>query len=81
MCNGENSLAVELLKEVKAGAKRWFIAFIVALCLWFVTIVGFVCYEYFSLPTEDVISVENDDGNANYIGNDMNGDLYNGESN
>lgn len=73
-------LATELLHELKASSKRWFIAFIITLSLWFVTIIGFVCYEYFSLPVEDTVTVENEDGNANYIGNDMNGDLYNGES-
>ena len=80
-CKKDNTLASELLKEVKASAKRWFIAFIVTLSLWFATIIGFVCYEYFSLPEEtETVSVENEDGNANYIGDDMNGDINNGES-
>lgn len=73
-------LALEMLKELKTTSKRWFIAFIVVLVLWFATIAGFITYEYCSLPVEEV-TVENDDGNANYIGEDMNGDLYNGKNN
>jgi len=71
------TLATELLKELKASAKRWFIAFCIMVGLELATIIGFMWY--ISLPTED-ISVENSDGNANYIGNDMNGDINNGES-
>lgn len=78
----DETLATEMLKEIKATSKRWFIAFIVTLCLWFATVIGFILYEYYSLPVyEDTVTVENEDGNANYIGNDMNGDLYNGEDN
>ena len=75
------TLATEMLKEIKATSKRWFIAFIVTLCLWFATILGFVLYEYYSLPVDDTVTVENEDGNANYIGNDMNGDFNYGEDN
>ena len=53
------ALATELLKEVKATSKRWFIAFIVTLSLWFATIIGFVLYEYYTLPTEET-SIEQD---------------------
>ena len=73
------TLAIEMIREIRATSKRWFIAFIVTLCLWFATIAGFILYEYYTIPVEEVM-VENEDGNANYIGNDMNGDLYNGES-
>lgn len=72
----EETLATELLKELKATSKRWFIAFLVVLILWFATIGVFIWY--ISLPVED-IAIENQDGNANYIGNDMNGDINNGE--
>lgn len=75
----ETTFATELLREVKATSKRWFIAFIVVLVLWFATIGGFI--TYLSLPVEDSISVENEDGNANYIGNDLNGEINNGENN
>ena len=68
------SLATELLHEVKASAKRWFIAFIVVLCLWFATIGVFVWY--ISLPVEVTDSVEqqSDNNSNNYVvGGDYNG--------
>lgn len=71
------TLATELLHELKASAKRWFIAFIIMCCLEVATIVGFMWY--ISLPVNDVV-VENEDGNANYIGDDLNGVLNNGEN-
>jgi len=72
------TLATELLHELKASAKRWFIAFCIMVVLEIATIAGFMWY--ISLPTED-IAIENTDGNANYIGNDMNGDINNGQDN
>lgn len=77
--NEDTTLAMEILKELKASAKRWFIAFVIMLCIEIVTIGGFLWY--LSLPVEEYVTVENDSGNANYVGNDMNGDLYNGENN
>lgn len=75
------TLATEMIREIRATSKRWFIMFLVTLCLWFATIAGFIIYEYYSLPVEDTVTVENEDGNANYIGNDMNGDFNYGEDN
>ena len=41
---------------------------------------GFIWY--LSLPVEDeVVTLESADGNANYIGNDLTGAIYNGTSN
>lgn len=74
----DDKLATELLCEVKAGSKRWFIAFCIMVVLELLTIGGFVWY--ISLPTEEV-AIENESGNANYIGNDMNGDFNYGEDN
>ncbi len=44
-------------------------------------IAGFLWY--LSLPVEeyDTVTVENEEGNANYIGQDMNGDFNYGKSN
>lgn len=60
--------------------KRLICTLIVVLVLWAATIAGFIWY--ISLPVEeyDTVTVENSDGNANYIGNDMNGDFNYGES-
>ncbi len=77
MDNEKMTLATELLHELKASARRWFIAFIIMSCLEVSTIAGFMWY--ISLPADDVI-VENEDGNANYIGNDLNGVLNNGKN-
>lgn len=46
------SLATELLHEIKSQAKRWFIAFMIVLLLWFATIGAFLWY--ISLPVDEV---------------------------
>ena len=78
----ELKLATELMHELKATSKRWFIAFLVVLSLWFATIGVFIWY--ISLPVEETTTsaaeVYNEDGNANYIGNDLNGEIVNGEN-
>ena len=73
----EKTLATELMHELKMSAKRWFYAFILMRCLEVCTIGGFLWY--ISLPIDDV-TVENEDGNANYIGDDLNGVLNNGKN-
>lgn len=74
------SLATEIFKELKASARRWFIAFLVMVVVEICTVAGFLWY--ISLPVDEaVVTVENEDGNANYVGRDLNGGLYNGEGN
>ena len=73
------NLATELLHELKATSKRWFIAFCIMVVLEIVTIAGFLWY--ISLPVEEIVVESDDGGNANYIGNDVQGDLNNGKSN
>lgn len=60
--------------------KRVLIILALIVVLWAGTIAGFIWY--ISLPVEETTSVEveNEDGNANYIGNDMIGDFNYGES-
>ena len=72
------TLATELLHQIKENAKRWFIAFCIMVLVEIATVAGFMWY--LSLPTEEV-SVESDNGNANYIGRDLEGGLYNGKGN
>lgn len=73
------TLATEILQELKSSARRWFIAFLVMLFLELATIIGFLWY--ISLPVEsEQIAIENDEGNANYVGGNVRGGLYNGES-
>ena len=61
------TLASELLAEVKASARRWFIAFLIMLCMEIATVAGFLWY--ISLPVDEV-AIENDEGNAVYIGDE-----------
>ena len=70
------TLAMEIIRELKAQNKRMFIALIfegAIIILWVIA-----TFWYFSLPADE-ISIENDDGNANYIGNNLEGGLYNGK--
>ena len=70
------SLATELLHEVKASAKRWFIAFCIMVALEVCTIIGFVWY--ISLPAEtydNTIEQTADDRGLNII-NDGGGNYY-----
>ena len=47
----DENLATEMLKELSKGAKRWFIAFVTVLVLWFATIGIFIWY--LTLPAEE----------------------------
>ena len=59
------TLASEMLSELKASNRRWFIAFVVVLALWFATIGAFLWY--ISLPVEENTVEQYTDGNANSI--------------
>ncbi len=66
------TLASEMLSELKASNRRWFIAFIVVLALWFATIGVF--FWYISLPVDEVTVDQYTEGDDNsLIGI---GDLY-----
>ena len=67
------TLATELIKEIKATSKRWFIAFCVMVGLELCTIAGFMWY--ITLPIEETTieqSSDNDSENT-IIGGDYNG--------
>lgn len=42
------TLATEMLKELKASSKRWFIAFIIMLAVEVATVAGFLWYYFFT---------------------------------
>lgn len=65
MINQETTLASEMLSELKASNRRWFIAFIVVLAFWLVTIGGFIVY--LSLPVEELTVAQEIEGNANHL--------------
>lgn len=72
------NLATEILHELKANAKRWFIAFITVLLLWFATIGVFIWY--ISLPVEEyTIEQESDDRSFNNIGGNIYGSQTTGD--
>ena len=76
----ENSLATELLHEVKSSAKRWFIAFCIMVGLEIATIIGFM--RYISLPTDDYsVSQESDNNSVNILEGTYNGSEADGEKN
>ena len=65
MCMDEEgtTLASEILAELKASAKRWFIAFLVMLGIEVATIAGFLWY--ISLPVDESVNSQTiDDVNA-----------------
>ena len=74
MDNQEMNLAIELMHELKAASKRWFIAFLVVLGLWLATIGGFIWY--ISLPVEETTSTDisqeaDNDGYNQVVGGDF----------
>lgn len=64
--DGDN-LATELLREVKATSKRWFILFIITLIMLCGTNMAWL-YAW-NLPSEETTTTitSDDDSNANYI--------------
>ena len=70
-------LATELIKELKAQSKRWFVIAVTELGIIIIIVVAFLWY--LTLPV-DQVSIDSEDGNATYIGRDLKGGLYNGEN-
>ena len=72
----QETLATELLHELKMNAKRWFIAFCVMVGLEVATIIGFMWY--ISLPieestttiTQDASDIDNNSNVKQLIGGD-----------
>ena len=73
--NEQIPLATELIHEIKSQSKRWFIISVIELVI--ILLITAIFIWYISLPIEE-ITVENDSGNANFIGNNLEGDLHNG---
>lgn len=66
-----------ILNHFSMIIKRLILLCIVILVAWVLTIAGFLWYV--SLPVEEssTITLDSEDGNANYIGDDMKGDINN----
>lgn len=59
------TLASEMMSELKANSRRWFTAFLIVLILWFATIGAFLWY--ISLPVEETEIEQYTEGDANAI--------------
>ena len=59
----DQTLASEMLSEVKAANKRLFVALVIVLALWFTTIGIF--FWYISLPTDETFVEQAIEGDAN----------------
>lgn len=79
----QESFAFSILSDYKRQNKRLFIALVIVLVMWFVTIGAFLYYiinvDYEEVT--EVAEVENESGNANgCIGDSCNNGVINGES-
>lgn len=65
----ERSLALEMLKEVKAQSKRWFIVAIIELVIIIATNAGWLIYnsqfEEITTSTDEVQTIEDIDNSSN----------------
>ena len=70
-------LATELIRELRAQSKRWFIIALIELAVIILIVAGFLWY--LTVPIDE-ISIDAEGGNANYVGHNLEGGLYNGEN-
>ena len=71
----EDKLTLELLKEVKANGRKWFIIAIISIVILFASNMAWL--YYWNLPSEEVTQ-DNEGGYNNYVGND--GSIDNGKT-
>ena len=69
------TLATEMLRELKANNRRLFIALIVVLTLWFATIGAFLWYISLPVEVQEVEQYTEGDANAIIGIGDFNGNL------
>lgn len=71
--NIEESFAKELLKGYSTQAHRWFVAFIIVLCMWFGTIGGFIWFlNQYNFESTTSTEIAQDNGNNIMTGVDIN---------
>ena len=69
----EESLAMELLKGYSSQAHRWFIAFVIVLCMWFGTIGGFIWFlNQYNFESNTSTVIAQDTGANTMTGVDVN---------
>ncbi len=69
--------ATDMFTLIDRESKHKTMLIVVLLICWLLTIAGFIWY--LTLPVDEY-EVYNESGNANYIGNDMNGDFNYGSN-
>jgi len=74
------TLATEMLRELKSNGRRWFIAFLVVLVLWFATIGAFLWYISLPVDVQEVEQYTEGDANAIVGIGDLNGNLPENDS-
>ena len=79
----EQTLALELLKEVKKSAKRWFVVSIILLITLVGTNVAWLIYEssFDTVYEGETTTVDGGNGVATYLENSNSGDINYGENN
>ena len=77
----ENSLATEMLRELKAQNKRQHITIIILIAVIVAMIIGFFIYENQFETVSDETIVDGNNGTATYLENSNSGDINYGEDN
>lgn len=79
----EQSLALEMLSELKKSSKRWFVISIVLLIALVISNVGWLIYEtsFETVYEGETTTVDGGNGVATYLENSNSGDINYGENN
>ena len=77
----ENSLATEMLRELKAQNKRQHITILVLIGVIIAMVIGFIIYESQFQTVSEETTVDGGDGTATYLENSNSGDINYGENN
>lgn len=77
----ENSLAMDLLKELKAQNKRQHIIIVILICVIVGMVIGFFIYENNFETVSEETTVDGGNGTATYLENSNAGDINYGENN
>lgn len=79
----EQSLALEMMKELKKSAKRWFIISIILLVALIVSNIAWLIYEssFETVIEGETTTIDGGNGMTTYLENSNAGDISNGENN
>lgn len=79
----EQSLALEMLSELKKSSKRWFVISIILLVALVISNIGWLIYEssFETVYEGETTTVDGGNGVATYLENSNSGDINYGENN